>query len=565
MKNKVSLKLKSLVISATALILLFLLFFYFVSLFKSNIISKEKFRAERTILDPLENNISNIVNNSILLIDGLEAFIKVNSKKNGQNIFNQNFDDFASGLFAGTIGVEAFSIAPKGIIRFRYPTSGLQKVYGHNLLTDERDSVKKNVHKTINTNEKVIGMPIDLLIEQKGFVVRKAIYLNDNFWGLVNIVYVLSPLLDISGIPNYTGNWNIALRDSQKNFFYGTDEILSKDYLSKKIDFQKTYWEIFIAPKQNWEETTSILLGFYLFDILGIIIIFLVTLLIFIVSNRQLLLEETIKNRTKEINELNENLEKEVKKRTQEYEQANQELITKNLDLEKSNLKLNEMSQELEAFAYSVSHDLRAPVRSINGFSNILKEDYEAKLDESGIQLLNRIINSGNKINSLINGMLKLSRITQSEIQITKIDISKTVQNIIKDLQNHYPDSKIEIIVENDIIAFGDINMINILLHNLLENAIKYSQNKDKTIIEFGKIHKNDRDIFYISDNGEGFDINYADRLFIPFQRLHSQQKFPGDGIGLAIAKRVINRHNGKIWAESTIGKGTTFYFYLQP
>ncbi len=250
-----------------------------------------------------------------------------------------------------------------------------------------------------------------------------------------------------------------------------------------------------------------------------------------------------------------------------ERKKAEEALIKFNEELEKRVQKRTEelinVNKELESFSYTVSHDLRAPLRSINGFSQILLEGYKDKLDEEAIGYINRIINSSNKLAELIDHLLNLSRITRSEVHKTKVDLSKMANDIIIELKEFNPDRNINFICEKGIIVDADYTLIHSAIYNIIHNAWKYTSKKSKTKIEFGETKKLENRVFYIKDNGAGFDMKYSDKLFKVFQRLHSDKEFEGTGIGLATVNHIINKHGGIIWAESEINKGTTFYFTL--
>ena len=223
-------------------------------------------------------------------------------------------------------------------------------------------------------------------------------------------------------------------------------------------------------------------------------------------------------------------------------------------DLEASN-------KELESFAYSVSHDLRGPLRTVESFSDIVLQDYGDKLDKTGEDYLNRIKEASKKMSQLIDGMLKLSRITRAEILEEKVNLSGMVQSIYDGLKYAHPDRQAEFIIAPEILVNGDLQLLQILMQNLLENAWKYSSKCTHTRIEFGVKSQGNKKVYFVMDNGVGFDMKRADKLFTPFQRLHSNQEYAGTGIGLAIAQRVVQRHGGRIWAESETGKGATFFF----
>ena len=218
-------------------------------------------------------------------------------------------------------------------------------------------------------------------------------------------------------------------------------------------------------------------------------------------------------------------------------------------------------NKELEAFSYSVSHDLRAPLRSISGFSQALLEDYPDKLDDTGKHYLNRLKAASNHMAQLIEDMMLLSQVNQAELDVKELNLSQMARKIVENAIESTTDKKFEINIENDTIACGDERLVQILLDNLISNAIKYSSKVECPKIEIGfDIAKL---AYYVRDNGVGFDMQYIDKIFFPFQRLHRADDFEGTGIGLATASRIVTRHGGKIWAHSEEGKGSTFYFTL--
>jgi len=224
--------------------------------------------------------------------------------------------------------------------------------------------------------------------------------------------------------------------------------------------------------------------------------------------------------------------------------------------------ELETSNKELEAFCYSVSHDLRAPLRSMDGYSQLLLEDYKDKLDEQGKRYIANIQESSAEMSQLIDDLLKLSRITRADMNRENIDISDLVSRIFKKLMKNKLDRTVAINITPGLQTYGDNNLLTVMLENLIDNAIKYTAGADNAQISFGVL-RNETPVYYLRDNGAGFDMKYVDKLFKPFQRLHDEKQFPGNGIGLAIVQRVISRHGGKVWAEGEVGKGAAFYFTL--
>ncbi|MBY8995518.1 MAG: hypothetical protein KGD59_13270 [Candidatus Heimdallarchaeota archaeon] len=240
-------------------------------------------------------------------------------------------------------------------------------------------------------------------------------------------------------------------------------------------------------------------------------------------------------------------------------------------DSEKSYKKLSEnleelvfeRTQELEAFSYSVSHDLRTPLRSIAGFSKALKEDFTNQLDDKGIDYLSRIISSTNRMNEIIRDMLELAQISRSDLFIESVNLSKIITEIMNNLSQLHQEQDFEFDIQGSVIAKCDAKLIRIALENLLSNAFKFSKEKSKISVSFGVEELDDKRIFFVKDQGVGFDMKYYDKLFGLFKRLHSNEDFEGTGIGLIIVKRIIDRHKGEVWAESEVDMGATFYFTL--
>jgi PAS domain S-box-containing protein len=250
----------------------------------------------------------------------------------------------------------------------------------------------------------------------------------------------------------------------------------------------------------------------------------------------------------------------ELKKAEEEIRKLNRELearvVERTAELENSN-------RELEAFAYSVSHDLRTPLRSIEGFSLALLEDYADKLDDMGKSYLDRVRNATMRMGQLIDDLLKLSRITRSEMNREQVSLSALVKSIAERLTSNHPDRNVQFIIAESLTAHGDERLLTVALDNLLSNAWKFSEKTSPSVIEFGVTRKDGDRMYFVRDNGAGFDMAYAGKLFSPFQRLHKVEEFPGTGIGLATVRRIITRHGGKVWIESEVNKGTTVYFTL--
>jgi light-regulated signal transduction histidine kinase (bacteriophytochrome) len=243
-----------------------------------------------------------------------------------------------------------------------------------------------------------------------------------------------------------------------------------------------------------------------------------------------------------EVLRVNAELELRVSRRTHELEAAN---------------------RELEAFAYSVSHDLRAPLRGIDGWSLALLEDYAASLDDGALQHLNRVRSETQRMGNLIDDLLLLSRVTRDEMKLEQVDLTTLANRTVARLRDAQPERSMEFVIEPELVAFGDVRLLEIALTNLFSNAAKFTGKRDKALIEFGRLEKDGEMAFYVRDNGAGFDMAYAGTLFSAFQRLHKVSEFPGTGVGLATVQRIVRRHGGRVWAEARVNGGATFCFTL--
>jgi signal transduction histidine kinase len=309
-------------------------------------------------------------------------------------------------------------------------------------------------------------------------------------------------------------------------------------------------------------------------------------------------LEAQVHHRTQELREVNEHLsleiherhsveetlrqardhlEKRVQERTGKLAASNAELIrevaerkraeddirTLNAQLVQRSAQLEASNKELETFSYSVSHDLRAPLRGIDGFSQAVMDDYGEKLDEAGRSYLSRVRAASQRMSKLIDAMLNLARLTRAEIHTQTFDISAIVRGILGDLQKMDPEREVECVVSNNLFAIADPQLIRAVLENLLGNAWKFTGHQQHPIIEFGHRQYKGQAAYFVKDNGAGFDMAYVHKLFGAFQRLHAYTEYPGVGVGLATVHRIIQRHGGQIWAEGVVGEGATFYFTL--
>ena len=234
------------------------------------------------------------------------------------------------------------------------------------------------------------------------------------------------------------------------------------------------------------------------------------------------------------------------------------------VQVEERTKQLKEVNKELEAFVYSVSHDLRAPLRSIDGFTQIIMEDYSSDIRQEAMDHFQRVRNAVHRMENIIEGLLGLSRISRYQITCEEIDLSNLARQIENELRIVDPERNVRFLVQDNVTAYGDAHLLRVVLDNLINNAWKYTMKKSSATIRFGMSLCNGEPVYSVQDDGAGFDMLYSSKLFGPFERLHSSDEFQGTGIGLATVKRIISNHGGKVWAEGAVGKGATFYFTLK-
>ncbi len=250
------------------------------------------------------------------------------------------------------------------------------------------------------------------------------------------------------------------------------------------------------------------------------------------------------KQAEKQLRGLNEELDQHVKERTAQLENAN---------------------NELESFAYSVSHDLRAPLRAVDGFSRELLEGYRDSLDEKGIHYLERVRTAAQRMGAMIDDLLRLSRVTRAALNRELVDVTAMAKEVAEELRRSDESRHVEFVIADDVVAKADRGLMRAVLDNLIGNAWKFSAKQAHSRIEVGTLRQGRSTVYFVRDNGVGFDMQYAEKLFVPFQRLHSRDEFEGTGVGLATVRRIIRRHGGQVWAESAPEQGATFYFTIMP
>ena len=257
---------------------------------------------------------------------------------------------------------------------------------------------------------------------------------------------------------------------------------------------------------------------------------------------------EDLQGEQEEIRRLNSRLEDRVRERTEDLLQRTAELKAAN--------------QELEAFAYSLAHDLRTPIRAISGFGEVLSEEHGDQLGDQGRETLERIRRASRRMGELIDAMLLLSQLTRRELSFTTVDLSAAAREISEELRAVDPARTVQIVIEDGLETVGDVQLVRVLIRELVGNAWKFTSTREHARIELTRAGAG---VFAVRDNGVGFNMDFTELLFKPFARLHREDEFPGTGVGLTTAERIVRRHGGAVWGESRPGEGATFYFTLKP
>ncbi len=329
-----------------------------------------------------------------------------------------------------------------------------------------------------------------------------------------------------------------------------TEPVTSKFIKVADRSWRIDFWteDSFVSEDRKWVTLATLFAGVALSLLLG--------LYLNVLQGRNRTIQQRVDEQTREL-----------RNSIQERQHAEQEVRKLNVELErrveKRTAELATSNRELEAFCYSVSHDLRAPLRSMGGFSNILIEDYGAQIDAMGQSHLQRIAGSARQMGTLIDDLLNLSRINREAMSREKVNLTLLAGEFAELLQEQEPERQLEFTIQDDVFGYGDKHLLRLVMQNLFENAVKYSAKEDVSRIVFGVNSSANGQLYFVRDNGVGFDMDHANKIFQPFQRLHAMSEFEGTGIGLATVHRIIERHQGRIWCEAEVGQGAVFYFEL--
>ena len=695
-------------------------------------------------------SLSNSLNQKYALIYGLSAYA-IEEIEESEELTQSEFMSYAFYIFNSSNGIRNIAIAPDTIVKYVYPYEENKSVLGYNPTLDERPNVRMEVQRAIVTKKVVLSQPYELLQGGIGLIARQAVFIDDEYWGLTNLVIDIPTLMHEAGVNNSPEDIAIAFLDQQGNFFYGDESILELDPIVYEMPLAEDSWTIMGMPTNGWRSLYQDTLT--LLQTLSVLLLFSTTIVIYQFTSQNIQRKETVDKRTSELQNTEKKLrediavrkriERENKKlldmisqqrnlaetlseitllftshtsiehlldeiliqihrlvpfetanialvegdqiitkaalgyndpeilnsliglkmgiddlyfdslpiRTQKpillsnvkdheewaafktvesiksfisipicygaevlgliridsneankfteadleklqpvansaalalynarlFEQGQREIAERkkaeaqvrelNNELEqrveKRTADLQRMNKELEAFAYSISHDLRAPVRAIKGITQLFEEEFANELPKQGKEYLTRIAASSEKMNRLIEGLLTLSYMGKQELTLQTLNISRLSKQIFDEIIEDEPERQFELEIAEGLEITGDKKLVEALLTNLISNAVKFTRNRETASIKISSQIQQDRQVIFIQDNGMGFDMAYTDKLFEPFNRLNTETEVEGTGIGLAIVKRVVQRHHGEIWVEASPKKGSTFYFYF--
>jgi signal transduction histidine kinase len=454
--------------------------------------------------------------------------------------------------------------------------------YKSNQKLHDSENWVQHTEQVIYQSGNILSLTKDIIIEVRGFVITNDSSFLDSYLQPNSILPFIESLRQLTqdNLPqqNRIDSLNFYI---QKYLEYSvqTVQIRSQQGLKQAIAFisskqgkryndrirqiinniQQEETELLIQRKQTNMDSMA---SFNRVAMIMFVIMTVFTILLLIVTGNNLFQNQEKEKRAAELIIANRELifqNEEKEKRAAELVIADKELIFQN----EEKVKQEAANKELEAFSYSVSHDLRAPLRHIGGFIDLMIKNNSSQLDATGLRYLNTISESSHEMGNLIDGLLTFSRYSRTELKRTRINSKNLVDHVLKTFSDEFAGRIIEINIKELSDVSVDENLIIQVWVNLISNALKYSRNKEKTVIEIGSKMEKETTVFYIKDNGTGFDMKYAGKLFGVFQRLHKARDFEGIGIGLANVNRIVTRHGGTCWAESEVDKGATFFFSI--
>ncbi len=611
---------------------------------------------EETILNGIlvgySNDISHMIGHSAMQLTSLKEFILHNHTT---SYLEANFTNYAKALYLSLSGIRNYIIAPNGVNKYVYPLEGNEAAVGHVIINDSRPEVRDDITRALQTQNIIISLPYELRQGGLGLVFRQAIFIDNEFWGIVSMVIDLPIIFDLVNLVTEYDEYLFALKDYQGNVFFGDPDIFDDDSVEMKIELPEFYWSIGGLPKTSWFDLilTDSLFTLILIIISGLsigILVYLLTGRIYImklqssvylekfilsedklrnfiehasdaiafsefsgkyimankkaiemigyseeelfnmrpfdlipVSNKSdlkairegllkdsnLLYETKItrKDGTILTVELSLNLSRDnlVQLIIRDISEQKEQLSNLERLVDERTAELVLANKDLEDFASSASHDLRAPLRALIGISDILSDEYPDKLDDTGKDYLSRMNIAAIKMDKIIIDLLSYSKLSQEEISLTPVNIENIVDEVLSNYQDQITENKAIIEVTRPLDrVLGTYPILNQVIDNLISNAFKYSIPERIMEIRIWSERINGNIRLCIQDNGIGIDDADMENIFEPFKRLHSDEFIGGTGIGLAIVQRGIIKLGGKVGVESSIGEFSRFWIELK-
>ncbi len=513
------------------------------------LIVQERAQIERTTVaqaSSLKTEIKGLIEPRILALDRMAKRWEVRGKTP-----RAEWESDAKLLLAHQPGFQAIGwVDPSFHVRWIVPLTGNEAARDLNLASGER---RRGALEAARDRRKVtLTRSASLVKGGKGFLLYVPIFVAGEFDGFILGVFSFRGLLD-TVLRNLAPGYAITVFDGARKIYSRNTSGGRHDagwVKETNIDLHGLTWRLRVSPGSE-------LLGKAQSSLPEVALA--VALLMAVLVTLTVHLAQTARLRATQTEGVNRKLENEIAER----KRAEAMVRSLNAELEKRVVGVGAANQELEAFTYSVSHDLRAPLRAMDGFSQALLEDYADKLDAEGRDYLKRVRAASVHMGRLVDDLLQLSRTGRAELERTTVDLSKLARATSVELRKTKPDREVTFDIAPGVVAKGDPRLLPIVLENLLGNAWKFTSKHPEARIEFGVTKEDGRPVYYVRDDGAGFEMAYADKLFKPFQRLHSADKFEGNGIGLATVARIVRRHGGRVWADSAVEKGTTVYFTL--
>lgn len=505
-------------------------------------------------------------------------------RENGYHVNPPAFERLATDLLRFHPGAASLQYAPGGVVQHIVPLTGNERAIGHDLLADTKRNRK--AREAVETRQLTLDGPFDLVQGGVGLVGRLPVFrvdriTRDDFWGFANVLIRLTDLLKAAEIGRLEKQgydyilWRLHPDTGMPQIIARSGPERLLDAISYDFAVYNGTWHLSAQPKEGWLARHY---GVLWLEVgVALFLSLLVARLVHLLLKQPILLQREVELRTSELRESEEALRRhqeqleelvlertaELLEKDEQLEENNLELETINDELETTIGQLETANRELESFTYAVSHDLRAPLRHVGSYASILVEDCRERLGDDGRGYLDRIVRGCGRMQEMIDSLLALSKIDQCELVFREVDLSEMTRGIVQELREGEPGRRVEFLIAEGVTAQGDPSLLRLCLENLLGNAWKYSGKCEAARIEFGSSAENGETVYFVRDNGAGFDMAHADRLFVPFQRLHREEEFSGTGVGLATVQRIIHRHRGRIWVEAAPGRGATFSFTL--